>query len=136
MPDSPEYRISQLEQGLAGVKQRTDDHEGDIRAFTPLVIAHARLEEKLAGIQVGLDALRKDWREDVEHFDEEVAKLRAELATDRQDRDKVRRDREQREAERDRSDRRYRIATWIAAVGMIFTFVSTTVGVLTLVVHP
>lgn len=135
MPDSPEYRISQLEKDVSAIRQRTEDHENDIRSFAPLVIAHAQLEVKLAGIQSGLDALRRDWREDVERFDNQVHELGAALAADRKDRDKMRRDREEREREREGKDRRYRIATWIAAVGMIMTFVSTTVGVLTLVIH-
>jgi chromosome segregation ATPase len=134
MPDSPEYRISQLEQAMSAVRQRTDDHETDIRSFAPLVVAHAQVEVKLAGIQLALDALRKDWREDVEHFDKQVRDLNAALEVDRKDRDRMRREREEREHERERKDRRYRIATWIAAVGMAMTFVSTTVGVLALVI--
>jgi hypothetical protein len=48
----------------------------------------------------------------------------------------IRRKREEQERERENRDRRYRIATWIAAIGMFLTFVSTTVGVIALVVHP
>jgi hypothetical protein len=43
--------------------------------------------------------------------------------------------RERRENEKDVKDRRYRVATWIAAVGMLLTFVSTTVGVIALVLQ-
>jgi predicted nucleic acid-binding Zn-ribbon protein len=125
MPDSPEYRISQLEQLGAALKQRTDDHESDIRSFAPLVVAHARLEEKLASLQEAITGLRGS-----------ISGLTQEIEAERERVNEIRRKREEQERERENRDRRYRIATWIAAIGMFLTFVSTTVGVIALVGTP
>lgn len=150
MPDSPEARLTQVErtladvrQDVAGVRQRTDDHEGDIRSFTPLVIAHARLEEKLAGIQSGLDSLRKDWRDDVEHFDNAITVLRQEMENDRRDIARVRAEREEkeraaelarREKEKDReiAERRDKIIRWLTFAALVVSAVSSTVAVIAL----
>jgi predicted nucleic acid-binding Zn-ribbon protein len=125
MPDSPEYRISQLEQLGAALKQRTDDHESDIRSFAPHVVAHARREVKLARLQEAITGLRGS-----------ISGLTQEIEAERERVNEIRRKREEQERERENRDRRYRIATWIAAIGMFLTFVSTTVGVIALVGTP
>jgi hypothetical protein len=51
-------RVSRLAEDVAVLKQRSDDHEHDIRAFGPLVTEHAVLEERLTGQQRAIDALR------------------------------------------------------------------------------
>lgn len=138
-PDSIETRVRQLEQAVAAIKARSDDHETDVRQYAPSLIQIARLEEQVAGLRseigvcnAGVTGLRSDWRRDVEHFEHQVSEVRRTLADDKLDREKIRAAREERERERERSDRRYRITTIIAAAGLILTAIGLAVAIITL----
>lgn len=117
-----ERRVRDVELDFAGVKQRVSDHEEDIRRFAGLVVdaAEARKDR---------DALAKDVRE----AHDAVRRLETRFEASEKERVKVREAREEKERARERSDRRYRIATWLAAAGMFLTFVATSVGVVELV---
>lgn len=75
MNDDIPGRVRAVEQKLAAVAQRAEDHETDIRSLAPLVIAEQLLKERLDNV-----------REDVKDIHAGVDKLAQELAEDRKDR--------------------------------------------------
>jgi hypothetical protein len=111
-------RVGRLEQDVAVLKQRSDDHEGDIRAFGPLVTEHAVLTERLAGLQHGLNNTRKTVQ-DLAHTQER----HRELIDQRIEADQ----------ERDRGARRYRITTYISFAGLLMAFAGIIIAVLTFI---
>lgn len=56
-PDSPETRIGRLEQKVAKLEQRVDDHEIDVRAFAPMTASHAVLTEQMVTVQRHLQSI-------------------------------------------------------------------------------
>ena len=56
-PDTPESRIGQLEQQVARMDQRVQDHEVDIRAFAPMTASHAVLTQQMISFQKTLDSV-------------------------------------------------------------------------------
>jgi chromosome segregation ATPase len=151
MPDSPEYRISQLEQAVAGLRAQvtalaadSGRHEVDIRGFASQVIIQARFDEKLQGLQAGLKGLRDDIAElhaelDAARRDRE--QMRREMEADRRDRDRVREAREEKERERERheqevakdreiAERRDKIIRWLTLAALAVAAVSSTAAVI------
>lgn len=138
-PDSVETRVRDLEKQVAALQTSQTDHERDIRQYAPSLIQIARGEERLASltaeIQVvaaSISDLRAEWRRDVENFEHEVAAVRQQQQDDRLDVQRVRAQREEREREREKVDRRYRLTTIIAAIGLVLTAVGLAVAIITL----
>lgn len=119
-----EPRVRGIELDVARIGQRVDDHENDIRAFGPLVTEQATARKDVARLA-----------DDIHNAYDGVRRLEGRLEKHIEDTNRVRQVREERERERETKDRRYRIATWMAAAGMFLTFVSTTVAVVA-VTHP
>lgn len=145
-PDSSETRIRQLEQAVATLQSKYEDHERDIRQYAPSLIDIARTQEKLNSVVaelrvvgVSVTDLRAEWRRDVDNFSHEVGAVRDDVEAvrkqqdaDRLDLEKHRAAREEREREREKTDRRYRITTSVAAVGLLLTMIGLAVTILTL----
>lgn len=96
-PNSPESRLGRVEQDLARVRQRSEDHETDIRAFAPLVVDLATIKEKLIHAEATLDRL---------------------TAAD---------------TVRQKESKANRTLLWVAAIGLMGTFVSSTAVVISAV---
>jgi predicted nucleic acid-binding Zn-ribbon protein len=124
MPESVESRVREVELDVARIGQRVEDHENDIRAFGPLVIEQATTRKDTSQLSLEVHSAHESIRRLEERFEAHVKEITG-----------IRIARERRENEKDVKDRRYRVATWIAAVGMLLTFVSTTVGVIALVLQ-
>lgn len=108
-------RIGHLEQGVAVLKQRSDDHESRIDTFVPLVAGHAVLDERLKGLQHGLNNTRKNVQDlaRIQERHRELMDQRAEA-----------------DNERDRGARRYRITTYISFAGLLVAFTGTVIALL------
>lgn len=76
-PDTPETRIGRLEQAVARIEQRVDDHEVDVRAFAPMIASHAVLTEQMMNVQrqlQGVISRMDDDQKEREHRQAESSK--------------------------------------------------------------
>lgn len=106
---------------LAVLRQRSDDHQEQIRAFGPLVSQFAVLDERVAGVQAGLNKVR----EHVERVEDDCEKQTTWTLKEFADRD----ERDRQRAEKARKDK---IALYIALVGLLLTFGGLIVAVVQL----
>jgi regulator of replication initiation timing len=94
-----------------------DDLSVDLRALTPLVIAHAEMKVVIENMQVNLGATvgearaaRRELAELREHLDERAEQERKERATEAEGRRKERRD-----------DRKFWVTTLLATAAILLT---------------
>lgn len=124
MPDSIEGRVRTVELDVARIGQRVEDHENDIRAFGPLVAEQAIARDKLVRLGEDIHGAHDSVRRLEERFEASVREIA-----------KVREGREERERKQEIQNRRWRITTGIAAIGLFLTFVGMVVTVVA-VTHP
>ena len=91
-PDGHTERLKDLERivaqhgsDIARIQTETSANTEMIRALAPLVSQLATVAEAQRHLQSGFDDLKREWREDVKHFDLEVEKIR--VGIDREERD-------------------------------------------------
>jgi hypothetical protein len=109
---------------VAALKQQVDDIAVDVRTFYPLVAGQEVMRSELARM-----------RQDMEQQTAAVAQLGQALESDKRDRELVRRQREDIDAERARSDKRDRWVRIATVVTLTFTAISSTVAVIALVIQ-
>lgn len=61
-PDSPETRISRLEQAMAGLKQRVEDLSAQVGMLTPLIVSVAELKIAVSHIQTDMHDITGELR--------------------------------------------------------------------------
>lgn len=120
MAEELEGRVRTVEQSLAVIRQRVEDHETDIRAFAPLVVAEAELRTALAAIH-----------EDLREGREAARRLEARL-------EKEAKARQDGQAERKKETASNRTLLRVAAIGLAGTFLTSTGGIIAalLIGHP
>lgn len=116
-PDSVESRLGRLEQNMAATRQQVNDVVEDVRVFAPLVASQAEMRATLTHIVARMEAQGHD-----------LADLKREFELDKKDREKG-------QAERARGDRSNRTLLWVAAIGLLGTFILAAAAVVAAVVQ-
>lgn len=70
-----ERAVSQHGTDIARVDAQTSSNTELIRAMGPLVAQLATVAEAQRHLQSGVDDLKREWRDDVKHFDAEIEKI-------------------------------------------------------------
>lgn len=104
-PDSTDSRIARLE-------QQTKDLEIDVRTFAPLIESQAVIKERVGRLKEDMDALASAQREIITRLDKE------------------KKERDDMELARLRDQKTNRTLLWVAAIGLVGTFFSSTAVVI------